>query len=63
MANGLEKHCTYAVDGAEEELTMWQRSDVQLAGTEKQLLLKHIRGELRISTGRDCTRIFVYCGS
>jgi len=59
LVNELEKLCTYDVEGAEGELTMSQRSDVQHVAMEKQPLLRDIRGELEVSSGREPVRVFL----
>lgn len=61
MANALEKRFTYDVGGVEEELTTSQRSDVQLAVTEKQPIYTHIHGEQGTFIERDFVRTFLYC--
>jgi len=57
LVSVLVRRFTYAVGGAEEEHTTWQRSGVRLAVMEKQLLLKDIRGELRIFIEKEYAKI------
>jgi len=54
LASGLVRHCIYGVDAAEEDLTMWQRSDVLLVVMEKQPLSSNILGEQRTFIGKEC---------
>lgn len=57
MANVLGKRFTYAVDGVEEEHTMFQRSDVRHVAMEKQPPLGNIHGELRMFVEKESAKI------
>jgi len=53
----LGKRFTYAVDGVEEEHTMFQRSDVRHVAMEKQPPLGNIHGELRMFVEKESAKI------
>jgi ferredoxin-fold anticodon binding domain-containing protein len=55
----LEKHFIYAVEDVEEELIMFQKSDVQPAGMEKHPKLKLILGELKIFTEKELVKFLI----
>lgn len=59
MASAPEKRFTYVVEDAEEELIMFQKSDVPLADMEKHPKLKLILGELKLFTEKELVEFFV----